>query len=74
MHRLEEAVSIEEAIRLHTRESAYFTFDENEKGTIAEGMLVDFVVLSDDILGIPQTAVRDLGVALTFNGGQEFSR
>ena len=52
VHGPAEAVSIEEAIRLHTREPAFFTFEEDEKGAIAEGMLADFIVLSDDLLTV----------------------
>ena len=74
VHGPEEAVSVEEAIRLHTREPAYFTFEENEKGAIAEGMLADFVVLSGDILAVPPDAIRDLRVERTFIGGRETPR
>ena len=73
VHGPEEAVSIEEAIGLHTREPAYFTFEENEKGAIAEGMLADFVVLSDDILNVPPDTIRDLRVERTFIGGREIA-
>ena len=71
VHGAEEAVSIEEAIRLHTREPAFFTFEESEKGTIAEGMLADFIVLSDDILAVSPDTIRDLRVERTFIGGRE---
>ena len=74
VHGPEEAVTIEEAIRLHTRAPAFFTFEENEKGAIAEGMLADFVVLSGDILNVPPDAIRDLKVERTFLGGQEIVR
>lgn len=74
VHGPEEAVSIEEAIRLHTREPAFFSFEESEKGAIAEGMLADFVVLSDDILSVPSDTIRDLRVERTFIGGREIPR
>lgn len=67
----DEAVSIEEAIRLHTGAPAYFTFEENEKGAIATGMLADFCVLSGDILGVPPDSIRELRVERTFIGGRE---
>ena len=71
VHGPEEAVGIEEAIRLHTRAPAFFTFEEDEKGAIADGMLADFIVLSDDILTVPPDAIRDLQVERTFVGGRE---
>ncbi len=74
VHGPEEAVGIEEAIRLHTREPAFFSFEESKKGAIADGMLADFIVLSDDILSVPPDAIRDLRVARTFIGGREIPR
>ena len=74
VHGPEEAVSIEEAIRLHTREPAFFTFEEDEKGAITEGMLADFVVLSDDLLAVSPDTIRDLRVERTFIGGREIPR
>ena len=62
MHGPEEAVSIGEAIRLHTREPAYFTFEEGDEDAIAEGMLADFFVLSDEILNVPPDTIRDIRV------------
>ena len=74
VHGPEEAVGIEEAICLHTREPAFFSFEESEKGAIADGMLADFIVLSDDILSVPPDAIRDLRVERTFIGGREIGR
>ena len=71
VHGPEEAVGIEEAIRLHTREPAFFSFEESEKGAIADGMLADFIVLSDDILSVPPDTIRNLRVERTFIGGRE---
>ncbi len=71
VHGPEEAVGIKDAIRLHTREPAFFSFEESEKGAIADGMLADFIVLSDDILSVPPDTIRDLRVERTFIGGRE---
>ncbi len=71
VHGPEEAVGIEEAIRLHTRAPARFSFEEDEKGAIVEGMLADFVVLSGDPLSTPPDDLRDLRVERVFIGGRE---
>ena len=47
---------------------------EQPRGSIAEGMLADFVVLSDDILRVPPDTIRDLRVERTFIGGREIPR
>ncbi len=70
----EEAISIEEALRLHTREPAWFTFEEADKGAIAEGMLADFIIVSDNPLTTPPDDLRDLRVERTFIGGREIPR
>ncbi|NNE39254.1 MAG: amidohydrolase family protein, partial [Gammaproteobacteria bacterium] len=67
----EEAVSIEEAIRLHTVAPAYFTFDENIKGSIEPGKLADFVILSDNILEAPPEQIRNITINRVFIGGKE---
>lgn len=49
---LEQCISVQEALRMFTIESAYLTFDENIKGSIEPGKLADLVVLGEDILRI----------------------
>lgn len=66
----EEAVTIEEAIRGYTRDSAYVTFDENVKGSLEPGMLADLVVLSEDILTIDPNRILEIEVEATMVGGE----
>ncbi len=73
-HGPEEAVTIEEAVRMHTLEPAYFTFDEQVKGSIEPGKFADFVVLSDDILTIDPKRIPDIKVELTIIGDKEVYR
>jgi predicted amidohydrolase YtcJ len=65
-----EAVSIEDAIRGYTRGSAYVTFDEEIKGSLAPGMLADLIVLSEDILTIDPDRILEVDVEMTMVGGQ----
>ncbi len=53
----QERLSMAEAIRCHTFESAYAEFSEKEKGTIAVGMYADLVVHSKDLLTIPHKEI-----------------
>ena len=48
-----EALSREDAVTMYTRGSAYAEFAEHEKGTLAQGMLADVAVLSQDIFTVP---------------------
>ncbi|HXF43616.1 MAG TPA: amidohydrolase [Pyrinomonadaceae bacterium] len=66
----EQKISVEEALRAFTWGSAYAEFQEKEKGTIEKGKLADFVMLSDDILTMDKTKIRDARVLMTVVGGK----
>lgn len=71
----DEAVSIEEAIKMYTVHAAYAAFEEDLKGTIEAGKLADLVVLSEDPLKMQSAQLRDLKVEMTMVGGKViFSR
>jgi predicted amidohydrolase YtcJ len=67
----EEAVSREEAIRLHTWAPAYQTFSEDVKGTIEPGKYADFVILGGDILTMEADDIRYVPIVSTIVGGKE---
>jgi predicted amidohydrolase YtcJ len=62
-------ISVEAALRHYTRDGAYATFDEAERGTLTEGKLADFVVLSQDLTAIDPMKIRQTKVLLTVMGG-----
>jgi hypothetical protein len=66
-----EAVSVEEALRLHTLGSAYFSWDEKTRGSLEVGKAADMVVLSEDIFRIDPVRIRDVKVERTIVGGRE---
>lgn len=65
----QERLSMAEAIRCHTFESAYAEFMEKEKGVIATGMLADLVVHSKDLLTVSHSEILTTEPVYTiFNG------
>ena len=60
----------EEALRLYTIGSAWFTFDEGRKGSIEVGKLADLAVLNADYLTVPEDQIRSLESLLTVVGGR----
>ena len=67
-------ISVEAALAHFTRDGAYATFDEPERGTLTAGKLADFVVLSNDILMSPPADILRTRVLLTVMGGRDTYR
>ena len=66
----EEGLSVMEAIRLYTVNSAYAGFEETLKGSIEAGKLADFIVLHEDPFEVPVDGLKEMQVAITVIGGQ----
>ena len=66
----QEKVTMQEAIRCHTYESAYAEFSEKIKGEIKPGMLADLVVQSKDLLTIAPKEILTTEPIYTILGGQ----
>jgi len=65
-----QIVSVMEALRLYTLNSAYQSFDEEVLGSIEVGKLADFVILGRDILTIPKEEIKDIPVDATIVDGK----
>lgn len=70
----ENRISVEAALRHYTRDAAYASFEEQDKGTLSAGSLADFVVLSEDILALAPEQLLKAKVLLTVMGGRETHR
>jgi len=62
-------LTVEEALRCYTMESAYSIFQEHTLGSLTVGKRADFVVLSDNILEVPPDKIIDIDVEMTVVGG-----
>jgi predicted amidohydrolase YtcJ len=67
---VDQRISREEALRVMTINNAYITFEENIKGSLEPGKLADLVVLSDDILTVPDDQIKEIKPLLTLLGGK----
>ncbi len=63
-------VSRQEALIAWTQSNAYFSFRENDLGSIQPGKLADFVVLDRDYMTVPLDQIRDLKPLMTIMGGK----
>ncbi|HET7092559.1 MAG TPA: amidohydrolase, partial [Thermomicrobiales bacterium] len=66
----EQGVTIDEALRMFTRNGAFASFEEARKGTITEGKLADLIVLSGDPRAIPAEDLTSLQTEMTVLDGQ----
>jgi predicted amidohydrolase YtcJ len=67
----QEGVSVADALRMHTLEGAYLTFDDKTHGSIEPGKFADLVVLSDDLMTVEPERIQDIRVVRTVIGGRE---
>jgi predicted amidohydrolase YtcJ len=56
---------------MFTYNSAYASFDEQFKGSLEAGKIVDLAVLSEPLLSVPKDKIRDIRVDMTFIGGEK---
>lgn len=66
----EERMTREEALRSLTLDGAFASFHERELGSIAVGKHADIVVLSSDIMSVPERRILDARVVYTVVGGK----
>jgi predicted amidohydrolase YtcJ len=59
-----------EALRSYTLNAAYAAFEENSKGSLKAGKYADMVVLSKDIMTIPEAEIPSTEVLYTIVGGK----
>jgi predicted amidohydrolase YtcJ len=66
----EQKVTIEQALAAYTMGAAYAEFMEKDKGTLAPGMLADFVVLDRDLTKVAPPDILKTKVLRTVVGGK----
>ncbi|MGV6875966.1 amidohydrolase [Pseudochelatococcus sp. B33] len=66
----DQGITAREALELYTVNNARIMGVEDERGTIEPGKLADLVVLSQNILEVPDDAIRDTRALMTLLGGK----
>ncbi len=66
----DEIPSREQALRLYTVGSAWFSFDDDKRGTLEPGKHADFAILDQDYLTIPVERIARTVSLLTVVGGK----
>lgn len=66
----QETPSREDALRHYTIDSAWFSFDEDKRGSLEPGKLADFALLDQDVMTIPLDRIERTQSLLTLVGGR----
>jgi len=66
----QEGISPVEALKMYTQASAYASFDEGVKGSLAVGKLADSALLSADPTQVPPEEIKNICVEMTIAGGR----
>jgi len=64
-----QRITVDDALRVTTINGAYSSHEEAIKGSIAEGKLADFVMLSDDPHTVNPNSIKDIKIVETVVGG-----
>ncbi len=59
-----------EALKSYTINGAFAAFEENSKGSLKAGKYADMVILSKDIMTIPEDEIPSAQVLYTIVGGK----
>jgi predicted amidohydrolase YtcJ len=60
----------EQALRSWTVEGAYAAFEENKKGSLETGKMADFIMLSGDVMTMPEIEIWKTRVTMTVVAGK----
>lgn len=66
----ENVLDRETALRLWTQGSAWFSGEQNVKGTLAPGQYADLAILSADLMSVPPEEIRRINAVMTMVGGE----
>jgi hypothetical protein len=63
-------LSREEALRLYTQGSSWFSGESGKKGAIAIGQLADVIALTEDYFSVPEEKIKGIESVLTIVDGK----
>ena len=66
----DETPTREQALRMYTQGSAWFSFDETKRGTLEVGKLADFAILDQDFFSVPVERIGRTASLMTVVGGK----
>ncbi len=68
----DEAVSVQDALRMCTYNGCFATFDEKERGSLETGKIADMVILSANPYTMPREELKNLKIDTLLLGGKPY--
>lgn len=65
-----QKITVKEAIKGYTINSAYASYDENKKGTLEPGKYADLIMISDDIFYVDPNKIKDIKCLMNIVNGE----
>jgi len=65
-------VTIEQALRMHTWNGAYMTFDEKERGSLENGKIADMILLDQNPMKVKPEEIKNIKVSETILSGKKY--
>lgn len=65
-----QKITVEQALEAYTVTAAYASFEEDNRGRLANGLLADMVLIDRDLRSVPASEIRDAKVLYTIVGGR----
>ncbi len=70
-YQMENALTVQDALRGMTIWAAHSNFEEKEKGSLEKGKFADFIILDRDIMTAKPAEVLKASVLATYIGGEK---
>jgi len=67
-----ESLSVQDAINLYTRDAAWITFDDKERGSLEAGKVADLVILDRSPFDVKRTELKTLAVKELILSGKKY--
>jgi len=65
----EQKISVEQALIAYTRDAAYASFEENDKGMVKVGYLADLAMIDRNLMTVPPETLKDANIMMTIVNG-----
>lgn len=69
---MNEAITVQDALRMCTYNGYYTTFDEKERGSLEAGKIADMVVLSENPYTVPKDTIKTIKVEQLYLAGKPY--